>query len=137
MLSRSRRARSIRAVRLFYRGRYPGAFTDIAISSPDIVFTPVSGLPAVGSLPTVPGNTGTFVITVSYKDNAQKVQRIKRNTSVTVSPLPLPSIAYFKAQCDSDPGNPDSCGLKELPTPVSNTDQIPNLGGSSGGPETG
>ena len=98
-----------------------GAFTDIAISSPDIVFTPVSGLPAVGSLPTVPGNTGTFVITVSYKDNAQKVQRIKRNTSVTVSPLPLPSIAYFKAQCDSDPNNPDSCGLKELPTPVSNT----------------
>ncbi|GEM_PF-1178749 len=98
-----------------------GAFSDITITSPDIPFVPKSGLPAVGSLPTIPLNTGTFIITVSYKDNAQKVQRVKRNTSITVNPLPLPLISSFKAKCDINPTDPTSCGLKELPTPVTNT----------------
>ncbi len=86
-----------------------GEFTDITVSSTDIPFIPATGLPAVGSLPVKPDRTGTYIITVSYKDAAGQIQRIQRNTAVTVIQLPPPVIQKFTAACETSA----PCGLQQ------------------------
>ncbi len=56
----------------------------------------------------------TYELTVKYLDSNQVVQKIVRNLVITVDPLPLPVIQYFKAGCLSGAGQVVSnteCGL--------------------------
>ena len=91
-----------------------GTPTSISISSPDMSFVK-DGLDPVGSLPVTPQPNSpssyvTFILTVSYKDSAQKIHQLQRNVVVTVNLAPLPIIEYFRARCVSGV----DCGAAQL-----------------------